>query len=76
MKANCIITFGVHQLRPKVLAILSNLDDILKRCLYEAIQEVNQVIIVTIEEDVRKCQVTMAEAYRNQEIPVGSEDLF
>ena len=62
-----IVRFGVHELRPTELGVLTYLDDVLERGLDEGIEEVNEVVVVAVEEDIAEGEVTVTDSDRHGE---------
>ncbi len=71
-----IVGFGVHELGPTELSVLTYLDDVLKRGLDEGVQEVDEVVVVTVEEDVAEGKIAGSDTNGHSEFGEAVEYLL
>ena len=75
-QAGGIVRFGVHELGPTELSVLTYFDDVLQGGLDEGVQEVDEVVVVTVEEDVAEGEIAVADTNGHSEFGEAVEYLL
>lgn len=64
-QADGVAGVNVHQLAPQPRGVLAQLDNVEQGRLDKRVEEVDEVVVVAIEEDVREREVAVARAHRD-----------
>ena len=72
-QADGVAGVHVHQLAPQPRGVLAQLDNVEQRRLDERVEEVDEVVVVAVEEDVREREVAVARAHRYEHVGEGVE---
>lgn len=72
-QADGVAGVNVHQLAPQPRGVLAQLDDVEQGRLDERVEEVDEVVVVAVEEDVREREVAVARAHGDEHVGEGVE---
>lgn len=72
-QADSVAGVNVHQLAPQPRSVLAQLDNVEQGRLDKRVEEVDEVVVVAVEEDVREREVAVARAHGDEHIGEGVE---